>query len=372
MNEAVNPLPKAPETLTAARSSHWSLLGRCSVVLLSLVIVYLFASRWNLWTGLATLQTTDDAYLESDVIPLSARVSGLVSAVLINDYQTVHRNDVLVQLFDGDYQAQVAQAKAGLDKSLAQVLVLEKQRAQQEATINASSAGVMASAAAAQLRKLEADRQRDLFARGHFASQQAVDQADASDKQASAGHVQQQAQLQGVRRMLDTIDAQVRVAQAEVASQRAALELASINLEYTKIRSPVDGVVSARQVRQGQYLGVGAQVITVVGLPQIWVIANFKETQMTHIRRSQSATVEIDAFPGSVFHGHVDSWAPGSGSRFALLPADNATGNFTKVIQRVAVKLVLDDLPKEDAAALLRPGLSVVASIDTSSLDKHP
>lgn len=198
-----------------------------------------------------------------------------------------------------------------------------------------------------------------------------MDQADASDKQASAGHVQQQAQLQGVRRMLDTIDAQVRVAQADVASQRAALDLALINLEYTRIRSPVDGVVSARQVRQGQYLGVGTQVITVVGLPQVWVIANFKETQMTHIRKLQKVTVQIDAFPGTVFHGHVDSWAPGSGSRFALLPADNATGNFTKVIQRVAVKLVLDDLPAEDTAALLRPGLSVVASVDTSTQEQQ-
>lgn len=171
MNEAVNPLPASADALAPPKSGHWSLAGRCAVVLLSLAIVWLFANRWSLWTGLATLQSTDDAYLESDVIPLAARVPGLVGAVLINDYQVVHRNDVLVQLFDSDYQAQVAQARAALDKSLAQVAVLEKQRAQQEASINASSAGVVAAAAAAQLRRLEADRQRDLFARGHFASQ---------------------------------------------------------------------------------------------------------------------------------------------------------------------------------------------------------
>jgi membrane fusion protein (multidrug efflux system) len=374
MNEAVNPAPTVAATtamLPAPESGHWRLLARCSVVVLAAATIWVFADNWNFWTGLKTLQTTDDAYLESNVIPLSARVSGLVSEVPVQDYQHVHRHDVLVQLFDGDYQAQVDQAKAGLEKSLAQISVLERQRAQQDATINAGSAGVAAAAASAQLRKLEAARQHDLFARGNFASQQAVDQADASDKQASAGHAQQQAQLMAVRRALDTIDSQIVVAQADVASQRAALDLARINLEYTRIRSPVDGVVGARQVRAGQYLGVGAQVITVVSLPEVWVVANFKETQMTHVRKMQKATVEIDAFPGTVFHGHVDSWAPGSGSRFALLPPDNATGNFTKVIQRVAVKIVLDDLSDDASASLLRPGLSVIASIDTSSSENH-
>ncbi|WP_093469449.1 HlyD family secretion protein [Pseudomonas sp. NFR16] len=374
MNEAVNPKSTPTSEVDIEqppKPNHWWLVARCAVVLLAVATVWVFATNWNFWTGLKAVQTTDDAYLESNVIPLSARVSGLVSDVSVNDYQTVHRNDVLVQLYDGDYKAQVAQAKAGLDRSLAQVTVLEKQRAQQEATINANAAGVVASAAGAELRKLEANRQHDLLTRGNFASQQAVDQADASNKQAAAGHVQQQAQLMAVRRALDTIDSQILVAQADVASQRAALDLAMINLDYTHIRSPVDGVVGARQVRPGQYLGIGAQVITVVSLPEVWVVANFKETQMTHVRKAQSATVEIDAFPGVVFHGHVDSWAPGSGSRFALLPPDNATGNFTKVIQRVAVKIVLDDLSSEDANALLRPGLSVIASIDTSSSDNR-
>ncbi|WP_397448214.1 HlyD family secretion protein [Pseudomonas sp. NA-150] len=370
MTEAQNLLAPAA-TEVRAPSSTWGLLARLSVLILALGCIWVFADKWSFWTGVSTTQTTDDAYLESDVIPLSARVPGLVSAVLVNDYQVVHKNDVLVQIFDEDYQAQVAQAKAGLDKSLAQVAVFEKQRVQQEATINASAAGVTAAAAGAQLSRQEAGRQHDLLARGNFASQQAVDQADASNKQATAGQAQQQAQLMAVRRVLDTIASQVVVAQADVASQRAALTLSQINLGYTQIRAPRDGVVGTRQVRAGQYLGVGAQVITVVGLPDIWVIANYKETQMTNVRRGQKVSVEIDAFPGTVFHGHVDSWAPGSGSRFALLPPDNATGNFTKVIQRVAVKLVLDDLPAESVASLLRPGLSVSASIDTSTTEKH-
>ncbi|MDB6145180.1 MAG: Membrane fusion protein multidrug efflux system [Pseudomonas sp.] len=369
MSEAQS-LPQAPVTMIPSGARYWPTLLRFAVVLLAVATLWIFATRWDFWTGLATVQTTDDAYLESSVIPLSARVSGLVSDVPINDFQVVHRNDVLVQLFDGDYQALVAQARAALDKSLAQVAVLEKQRIQQDSTINATAAGVTAAAAGAQLRRLEAGRQHDLFSRGHYASQQAVDQADAVDKQAAAGQVQQQAQLSATKRAQDTLTSQVAVAQADVASQRAALALSLINLEYTKIRAPIDGVVGTRQVRAGQYLGVGAQVITVVGLPEMWVIANFKETQMTRIRPMQKANFEIDAFPGTVFHGHVDSWAPGSGSRFALLPPDNATGNFTKVIQRVAVKIVLDDVSKESAVTLLRPGLSVVASIDTSTLDK--
>jgi len=375
MNKIINPESTTASGVASLQqpstSSVWAIVARCAVVVLALAAVWVFATNWNFWTGLKSVQTTDDAYLESNVIPLSAHVSGLVSDVPVNDYQVVHRDDVLVQLFDGDYKAQVAQAKAGLDKSMAQVSVLQKQRVQQEATINANAAGVVASAAGADLRKLEAARQHDLLARGNFASQQAVDQADASNKQAAAGHVQQQAQLMAVRRALDTIDSQILVAQADVASQQAALDLAMINLGYTHIRSPVDGVVGARQVRPGQYLGIGAQVITVVSLPQVWVVANFKETQMTHVRKGQSASVEIDAFPGTVFHGYVDSWAPGSGSRFALLPPDNATGNFTKVIQRVAVKIILDDHTSEDADELLRPGLSVIASIDTSSSENH-
>lgn len=363
-----NPVPVA-NVQAPSGLRMWALLLRISVVLLAVATLWIFATRWDFWTGLATVQSTDDAYLESSVIPLSARVSGLVSRVPVGDFQVVHRNDVLVQLYDEDYQAQVAQARAALDKSLAQVAVLEKQRSQQDATINATSAGVTAAAAGAQLRRLEAGRQHDLFARGHYASQQAVDQADAVNKQATAGQVQQQAQLMAVKRTQDTLTSQVAVAQADVAGQRAALALSLINLEYTKVRAPIDGVVGTRQVREGQYLGVGSQVITVVGLPEIWVVANFKETQMTRIRKLQKASVEIDAFPGTVFHGHVDSWAPGSGSRFALLPPDNATGNFTKVIQRVAVKVVLDDLAGVDMATLLRPGLSVVASIDTATLD---
>jgi membrane fusion protein, multidrug efflux system len=147
--------------------------------------------------------------------------------------------------------------------------------------------------------------------------------------------------------------------------QKTARDLASINLGYTRIVAPVDGMVRERRVRPGQYLSVGTQVISLVPLPNVWVIANYKETQMTNIRVGQTARVTVDAFPGKVLRGRVDSWSPASGAEFALLPPDNATGNFTKVVQRIPVKIVLD--ADSSLADLLRPGMSVIATADTDS-----
>ncbi|UPG92721.1 HlyD family secretion protein [Luteibacter aegosomatissinici] len=346
---------------------RWVATGvRILVVLLGVATVWVFATRWNMWSGAAARQRTDDAYLESDVIPLSARVAGYVRTVNVGDFQRVRRGDVLAALVNDDYRAQVAQALASLQQSEAQIAILERQRDQQVATIAASTAGVASAVASARLYKLEVARQRNLFVQGHFASRQAVDQAEASDLQATAAHTQSVAQESAARKVLGTLDAQIAAARASQAAQRAVLELARINLGYTEIRAPVDGMVGQRQVRPGQYVGVGAQVISVVALPNVWVIANYKETQMTNIRRNQPAKVTVDAFPGRVFHGHVDSWSPASGARFSLLPPDNATGNFTKVIQRLAVKIVLDDVPAA-GQVLLRPGMSVIATIDTDA-----
>src|SRR5262249_7191749 len=158
------------------------------------------------------------------------------------------------------------------------------------------------------------------------------------------------------------LDSQRKQAQATLDAQQAARDLAQINLGYTRITAPVDGMVGERQVRPGQYVNVGTQVISVVPLPKVWVVANYKETQMTRVRVGQPASVTVDAFPGTVLHGHVDSWSPASGAQFSLLPPDNATGNFTKVVQRIPVKIVLDPDPAVDE--LLRPGMSVIATID--------
>lgn len=359
--------PSPPPVVPVKPPVHWlAIVVRVLVVLVAVATVWVFATRWNMWSGAATRQRTDDAYLESDVVPLSARVAGHVRVVNVGDFQRVRKGDVVVALANEDYRAQVEQAEAALAQSTAQIDVLVRQRDQQGATISASVAGVTSADAGAKLNKLEVERQRNLFAQGHFASRQAVDQAEASDRQASAAHVQSLAQEMAARKVLGTLDAQIAAARAAQAEQKAELDLARINFGYTEIRSPIDGMVGQRQVRPGQYVGVGTQVITVVALPNVWVVANYKETQMTHVRSNQSASISVDAFPGRTFHGHVDSWSPASGARFSLLPPDNATGNFTKVIQRLAVKIVLDDIPT-DGSASLRPGMSVIATIDTRS-----
>ncbi len=198
-------------------------------------------------------------------------------------------------------------------------------------------------------------------------TEQLVEQADANQKRTDAQLQLNDAQLDQQKALLASLDVQENQLKAQVTAAQAQLDLARNNLGYTRIVSPADGLVGQRQVRPGQFVNVGTQVIAVVPLPRIWVIANFKETQMTNVRLHQAARVAVDAFPALRLTGHVDSWSPGSGSTFALLPPDNATGNFTKVVQRIPVKIVLDDNPA--LGTLVRPGMSVEATIDTGTIE---
>ena len=212
---------------------------------------------------------------------------------------------------------------------------------------------------------LEAKRQHDLLRSGIAGTPQFVEQAEANDKRANAQRNLNQAQLDQQRAVVAGLDVQEKQIRAQIRAAEAQVTLASDNLRDTRIVAPADGLVGERQVRPGQFVNIGTQVIAVVSLPDVWVIANYKETQMTNVRIGQAARVDVDAFPGQVFKGHVESWSPGTGSTFALLPPDNATGNFTKVVQRVPVKIALD----RGAAlgALVRPGMSVEAKIDTGA-----
>jgi membrane fusion protein (multidrug efflux system) len=340
---------------------------RVAVLLLAIAIVWFAATRFNTWVGSGRNQTTDDAYLESDVTPLAARVPGYVQHVLVGDFDSVKKGQPLVEIVDADYRAQVAQAQAAVDVAKAALDVLARQRAQQGANVDALRAALGAATATVHLNRLEVKRQRGLFEQGHYSSAQAVDQADAADKQAGAVQSQQRSQIVAAQRQLDTIDAQMQQARASLEAQNAALELAKINLGYTHIAAPTDGVVGLRQVREGQFVAAGTQVIAHVALPNVWVVANYRETQLTRMRIGQPATIKVDAFPKLTLKGHVQSWAPASGSRFALLPPDNATGNFTKIAQRVPVKIVLDSASDETLRALLRPGLSVIVTVDTAA-----
>jgi len=328
-------------------------------------LVWYVAGHWNRWTGAARLESTDDAFVVGDVTPLSAHVSGYIKEVAVDDFQAVHRADLIAVIDPSDYEAQLALARANLDAAQAALANLANQKDVQSALIRQAEATIEATDADVFRYELEAKRQHDLLTTGIAGRQQVVEQADANLKRAVADRQLNVAQLDQQKALLVALDIQEKQLEAQVKAAEAQVALALDNLAYTRIFSPADGLVGQRQVRPGQFVNVGTQVIAVVPLPNIWVIANFKETQMTNIRVGQPARIAVDAFPDLSLTGHVENWSPGTGSTFALLPPDNATGNFTKVVQRVPVKILLEKNPA--LGALVRPGMSVEATVDTGA-----
>jgi membrane fusion protein, multidrug efflux system len=328
-------------------------------------LTWYVAGHWDRWTGTARYEATDDAFMVGDLTPLSAKVSGYIASVPVNDYQTVHKGDLIVEIDPVDYRAQLAQAEANLAAANATLTNLATQKDVQRALIRQAEATIQATTADLQRYALEAARQRDLLQTRIAGTQQLVEQADDNEKRTAAQLLLNRAQLDQQKALLASLDVQEQQLTAQVHAAEAQVQLAQNNLGYTRIVSPVEGMVGQRQVRPGQFVNVGTQVIAVIPLPNIWVIANYKETQMTNVRIGNPARVTVDAFPGLVLTGHVDSWSPGTGSTFALLPPDNATGNFTKVVQRMPVKIVLN--PHPSLGTLVRPGMSVEARIDTGS-----
>jgi membrane fusion protein (multidrug efflux system) len=328
-------------------------------------LVWYVAGHWSRWTGSFRLESTDDAYIAGDVTPLSARVSGYITNVAVNDYQPVRAGDLIAIIDPSDYEAQLSLAQANLAAAQASLANLANQRDIQKALIRQAEATIDATDADVLRYDLEAKRQRELLKGGNAGTPQFVEQADANDKRANAQHKLNEAQLDQQKALLAGIDVQEKQVQAQIRAAEAQVTLASDNLRYTRILAPADGLVGQRQVRPGQFVNIGTQVIAAVPLPNVWVIANYKETQMTNVRIGQPVRIAVDAFPDLVLSGHVESWSPGTGSTFALLPPDNATGHFTKVVQRVPVKIALDSDPA--LGALVRPGMSVEATIDTGA-----
>jgi membrane fusion protein, multidrug efflux system len=351
---------------SAKRSFAWAGAGiRLFILILIGALVFVVIREWNWWVSSSALQSTDDAYLQADTTPLAAKVPGYVSRVLVQDFQRVHGGDVLVEIVDNDYRAQLDQAQANVAAAGAAIENIEQQKRLQETLITQAEAEIASSEADVTRYHLETVRQQNLLTDKFAGTPQLVEQAVDNEKRAVSALALNRAKLDQQRQQLNVLESQKAQAAAALEGQKAARDLAKINLDYTRIVAPVDGMVSQRLVRAGQYLSVGTQVISLVPLPNVWVIANYKETQMTNIRTGQKARVTVDAFPGKVLDGYVDSWSPASGAEFALLPPDNATGNFTKVVQRIPVKIVLD--PDPSLADLLRPGMSVIATIDTNS-----
>jgi membrane fusion protein (multidrug efflux system) len=394
---------------------HW--LVSAAILLMAAGIVFLITGHWHTWVSERPVQKTDDAYVRADLTPLSTKVAGLVAAVCVSDYQPVKAGDLLVQLRDEDFRAQVKQAEAAVaggkdalinnqrqkDLQDARIIQAEDGIRAAEADITAAEAGIVAAnssianadggiagtKADVQRTLLERRRQEALIAsesatrqkleqvvadEERFRAQLASREADRSTAEAQLGSRQadlarararlasSNSELEAQKRQRAVLDSQELLLRADLDAKKASLFLAQTNLGYTRILAPEDGIVSERKVRAGQLVSPGTQVISLVQR-DIWVQANYKETQLRHIRPGDPAEIRVDAFPGIVFEGKVLDLSPASGSQFALLPPDNATGNFTKIVQRVPVKIVFDHGLK--TTDRLRPGMSVTATVRT-------
>ncbi|MFA5955212.1 HlyD family secretion protein [Hyphomicrobium sp.] len=356
----------APTSATRRPTPAWVFTTlRVLAVALAVYLVWYIAGHWDRWTGAARFETTDDAFISGDVTPLAAKVSGYIESVAVKDFQPVKRGDLIVQIDPADYNAALVQAQANVSAAQANLANLANQKDVQRSLIRQAEATIDATNADLDRYNLETTRQNNLLKSGIAGTPQGVEQAEDNSKRTAAQLELNRAQLTQQKAILASLDVEQVQLEAQVRAAKAQAALAQNNVGYTRIVSPDNGLVGQRLVRPGQFVNIGTQVIGVVSLPGIWVIANYKETQMTNIRLGQPATVHVDAFPDLQLTGHVDSWSPGTGSTFALLAPDNATGNFTKVVQRVPVKIVLDHHPA--LGTLVRPGMSVEATIDTGT-----
>jgi membrane fusion protein, multidrug efflux system len=331
------------------------------VFVVAVAIILIVSRNWTRWEGGAGWQRTNDAYLQTDLTPIAAKVGGYLRELPIQDFQRVHQGQVLAQLVDDDYRAAFAQAQASLAAALAQGTTLNAQRELQLANVQAAGAVVASTQATAAQNERDRARQRSLLETGS-SSTEAREKLETVQAQLLAQLAQNKAQVVAAQRQLEVLGGQIEQNKAAIEGARAALATAKLNLSYTTIIAPQDGVIGQRQVKPGQLIGVGTQITTLSPLPNVWVIANYKETQLTHMAVGQRAEISVDTFPGHKLRGHVQSFAPASGASFALLPPDNATGNFTKVVQRIAVKILIDD--PGDLADRLVPGMSVETSVD--------
>jgi len=308
------------------------------------------------------MESTDDAYVDGDITAISPKVAGHVVDLLARDNRPVARGDVLLRIDDRDYRARVDEATGQVRARLAQLVQIDDKVTVQEAVITQSGAGISAARAEMVRAKADFERSRRLV-REDYVSRQRFDVSQADAARAEAGLTGSGAQLQASRRQLAVLASERSVAMAQLEQARATLIVAETELEATTIRSPVDGVVGNRAVRDGQYVRPGQTLLAVVPLGEVWIDANFKETQIGRMTPGNRVEIKVDAFPGAVIGGRVDSFAPASGAKFSLLPPENATGNFTKVVQRIPVRIRVDhDNP---LAGQLRPGLSVVVKVDT-------
>jgi len=315
------------------------------------------------WANGRYLESTDDAYVKADSTIVAPKVSGTIAQVLVGDNEKVTAGQLLARIDDRDFQTALNQANANVAASQAAIRNLDAQIALQQPIIAQGTADVAAAEANLKFAREEQARYEDLMKTGSGTVQRAQ-QTDAALRERTAQLQRGKSGLLAAERKIDVLTTERAKAVAQLDHACAVEAQAALNLSYTEIKAPVDGTVGARSLRVGQFVQAGTQLMAVVPLDAVYVVANFKETQLTYVRDGQPVEVTIDSFHGKKLRGHVDSLSPASGLEFALLPPDNATGNFTKIVQRVPVKIVLDD---PSLKGLLRPGMSAEPTVNTKA-----
>jgi len=337
------------------------------VVIGALVGLGFYANHW--WTAGRFIEETDDAYVGGDVTVIGSKVAGYISELHVTDNQFVHAGDLLARIDDRDYRAGVLKAEGAVAAEEALLANLDATAHLQQALIAQARASI--AAAQAEMTRAGADHLRyQRLVQRSAVSVENAQRAEATSKTAQAEYARAQATLLATQRQLDVIATQKQQARAALMQAQADRDIAQLNLSYTELRAPVDGVVGNRKARVGAFAAAGSQLLVVVPARGLWVDANFKEDQLAAMLPGQAVSIRADVLPGREFHGHLGSLAPATGAQFSVLPAENATGNFTKIVQRVPVRIHLDDA--DGVLGHLRPGLSVIVEIDTHSQPVDP
>ena len=358
---------KAPAADTRKfRRRSYLALARTAVIVGGIGLAVVVPLGWGQWVAGFTNQSTDNAYLRADIAPISAQVAGTIRRVAVHDFERVHKGDLLAEIDASEYQAKVTRAAAAVAAGEAAIRNVDSRLQLQQRLIAQAEAGISAIAADRDRAQAEHARQTALTRDG-WSTNQRLEEALAGIKRFEAQLTEKRADAAATREEVSVLGTQREQAEADLASRKAELALAEIELAHTRIAAPSDGVVNSSSVRTGQYVSPGMRVISVVPLPNVYVVANYKETQLGKVRVGQAVSIAVDMFPGETLYGRVERISPASGSEFALLPPDNATGNFTKVAQRIAVRIALTDVP-DGLKDLLRPGMSVLSTIHTDQM----
>jgi membrane fusion protein (multidrug efflux system) len=352
-----------------AASSIRSLIVPGAAIVIALTAIVAAGANWDSWVANQSVQSTDDAAVFADVSAISSRVGGTIEGISVRDYARVKAGDMLFSIDRAPYEVALRSSRAKLEAARAQLQDNDSQRAFQLAQVDVAVAQQQASAADEVETGKELERQIKLASDGRASSVQTLERATAARDRALANAKMNVATVNAQRAQLDVLARQREALKAGVDFAAADVAANELELSYTEIRAPLDGVVAKRDVQLGTYVTAGTSLISIVPLPQVYVLANYKENQLARVQEGQHVDISVDMLPGEKLHGTVSKISPASGSTFALLPADNASGNFTKVAQRLTVRIEFD--PDQANSDRLRPGMSVVTRIATREGENH-